>query len=161
MNRREFVGVTLAGIGGFLFPQKLFAKLFDVPNYLSSEEVFEIIVKNPQYGVAVFLHQAKFSRRSGKSTTHCCKCLLKFVYGTSVSGTAFIFKDEINNLECWFDTCNIKAICVCPTNGPAPSRDFDPWVRYEHTGNDRWILAASAKQCQDGILTEKNKWMFL
>ena len=147
MHRRGFIGTILASIGGLFFLQKLFATQLN-STYLSSEEVFEKIVKNPQYAVAVFLHQPKISRRSEKSTTHICTCLLKFVYASKSSGTAFIFKDDINNLECWFDTYNIKAICVCPTirlipspckSGPALSRDFDPWVRYEHIGNDRWL----------------------
>lgn len=138
INRREFVGGVLASLGGLFFPRKLFAQ----SNYLSSEEVFERIVKKPQYAVNIRLFHPKFTRRSGKSISHSCECLSKFAYGNSTSRAAFVFRDKVYNLENWFDIDNIKIIYICPTGGPAPSRDFDPWVRYEHLGNDQWFIGA-------------------
>ena len=100
-------------------------------------------MKKPQYAVNIRLFHPKFTRRSGKSTSHSCDYLSKFAYGNSTSRAAFIFGDRIHNIEFWCDIDNIKTIYVCSTKGPAPSRNFDPWVRYEHLVNDQWFIGAS------------------
>lgn len=62
MNRRGFVGATLAVVGGFLFPRKLLALINKKDDSISSEELLYRILENSQGHVVVVMHSPMYCR---------------------------------------------------------------------------------------------------
>lgn len=130
MNRRGFVGTALAGLGGFLFPQKLFAEAFSVPDYLSTGQIFERISCQSQYWCSIFLKQPVKCDLFGRSALFTHNYLCNF----DSFANGLIFGDKGSEKREWFAIDNIDVIYICH------EQNNNPWRLYDHVGNGQWLI---------------------
>ncbi len=130
MNRRGFAGTALAGLAGFLFPQKLFAEIFSAPDYISTYDIFTCMAEQSIYGCSISLNRPVECSKFGKSDLFYYRHLIQI--DSSVGGDGFKFEDEDFKGQ-WFTVDNIDVIFISHEKNK-------PWRLYDHIGNGRWLI---------------------